>query len=48
MLVFLNGHFLPEAQAVVPVNDRGFLAALNCRSRRAEALINIPMNDFEA
>jgi aminodeoxychorismate lyase len=25
MLVFLNGHFLPEAQAVVPVNDRGFL-----------------------
>src|SRR5580704_10723591 len=25
MIVFLNGHFLPEAQAVVPVNDRGFL-----------------------
>jgi aminodeoxychorismate lyase len=25
MLVFLNGQFLPEAQAVVPVNDRGFL-----------------------
>jgi aminodeoxychorismate lyase len=25
MLVFFNGHFLPEAQAVVPVNDRGFL-----------------------
>jgi branched-chain amino acid aminotransferase len=25
MTVFLNGHFLPEAQAVVPVNDRGFL-----------------------
>lgn len=25
MLVFLNGHFLPEAQAVIPVNDRGFL-----------------------
>ncbi|MGH7991723.1 MAG: aminotransferase class IV [Limisphaerales bacterium] len=25
MLVFLNGYFLPEAQAVVPVNDRGFL-----------------------
>jgi branched-chain amino acid aminotransferase len=25
MLVFLNGHFLPEAQAVVPVNDRGFM-----------------------
>ena len=25
MLVFLNGHFLPETQAVVPVNDRGFL-----------------------
>jgi branched-chain amino acid aminotransferase len=25
MLVFLNGNFLPEAQAVVPVNDRGFL-----------------------
>jgi aminodeoxychorismate lyase len=25
MLVFLNGQFLPEAQAVVPVNDRGLL-----------------------
>jgi branched-chain amino acid aminotransferase len=25
MLVFLNGQFLPEAQAAVPVNDRGFL-----------------------
>jgi aminodeoxychorismate lyase len=25
MLVFLNGQFLPEAQAVVPVSDRGFL-----------------------
>ena len=25
MLVFLNGQFLPEAQAVVPVNARGFL-----------------------
>jgi len=25
VLVFLNGHFLPEAQAVVPVSDRGFL-----------------------
>jgi branched-subunit amino acid aminotransferase/4-amino-4-deoxychorismate lyase len=25
MIVFLNGHFLPEAQAVVPLNDRGFL-----------------------
>src|SRR5277367_6460033 len=25
MLVFLNGHFLPEAQAVVPINDRSFL-----------------------
>ena len=25
MLAFLNGHFLPEAQAVVPVNDRGFM-----------------------
>lgn len=25
MLVFLNGNFLPEAEAVVPVNDRGFL-----------------------
>ena len=25
MFVFLNGHFLPEADAVVPLNDRGFL-----------------------
>ena len=25
MLVFLNGQFIPEAQAVVPVNDRGFM-----------------------
>jgi aminodeoxychorismate lyase len=25
VLVFLNGQFFPEAQAVVPVNDRGFL-----------------------
>jgi branched-subunit amino acid aminotransferase/4-amino-4-deoxychorismate lyase len=25
VLVFLNGQFLPEAQAVIPVNDRGFL-----------------------
>jgi aminodeoxychorismate lyase len=25
MLVFLNGKFLPEAEAVVPLNDRGFL-----------------------
>jgi aminodeoxychorismate lyase len=25
MLVFLNGNFLPEAEAVVPLNDRGFL-----------------------
>src|SRR5277367_944436 len=25
MIVFLNGQFLSEAQAVVPVNDRGFL-----------------------
>jgi branched-subunit amino acid aminotransferase/4-amino-4-deoxychorismate lyase len=25
MLVFLNGQFVPEAQAVVPINDRGFL-----------------------
>jgi branched-chain amino acid aminotransferase len=25
MLVFLNGQFLPETEAVVPVNDRGFL-----------------------
>jgi aminodeoxychorismate lyase len=25
MLVFLNGQFLPEANAVIPVNDRGFL-----------------------
>jgi aminodeoxychorismate lyase len=25
VLVFLNGQFVPESQAVVPVNDRGFL-----------------------
>jgi branched-subunit amino acid aminotransferase/4-amino-4-deoxychorismate lyase len=25
MVIFLNGQFLPEAQAVVPVTDRGFL-----------------------
>jgi branched-chain amino acid aminotransferase len=25
MLVFLNGQFLPETEAVVPINDRGFL-----------------------
>jgi len=25
MVVFLNGQFVPEEQAVVPVNDRGFL-----------------------
>jgi len=25
MLVFLNGQFVPETQAVVPVNDRGFM-----------------------
>ena len=25
MIVFLNGRFVPEAQAVVPINDRGFL-----------------------
>lgn len=25
MLVFLNGHFVSEAEAVVPVNDRGFM-----------------------
>ena len=25
MLVFLNGQFVPEAQAVIPVNDRGFM-----------------------
>jgi branched-chain amino acid aminotransferase len=25
MRVFLNGQFVPEAQAVVPVNDRGFM-----------------------
>src|SRR5689334_20578438 len=25
MIVFLNGQFVPETQAVVPVNDRGFL-----------------------
>ena len=26
MVVFLNGQFLPEADAVVPVNDRGLVA----------------------
>lgn len=25
MVVFLNGNFMPEADAVVPINDRGFL-----------------------
>jgi aminodeoxychorismate lyase len=25
MLVFLNGQFVPEPQAVVPINDRGFM-----------------------
>jgi branched-chain amino acid aminotransferase len=25
MIVFLNGSFLPEAEAVIPINDRGFL-----------------------
>src|SRR5882672_9571463 len=25
MIVFLNGRFVPEAQAVVPITDRGFL-----------------------
>jgi aminodeoxychorismate lyase len=25
MLVFLNGRFVPESQALIPVNDRGFL-----------------------
>jgi aminodeoxychorismate lyase len=25
MIVFLNGRFVPEAQAAVPVNDRGFM-----------------------
>lgn len=25
MVVFLNGRFMPEAEAVVPVNDRGFM-----------------------
>jgi aminodeoxychorismate lyase len=25
MVIFLNGKFLPEAEAVVPVNDRGFM-----------------------
>jgi branched-subunit amino acid aminotransferase/4-amino-4-deoxychorismate lyase len=25
MIVFLNGQFMPESQAVVPINDRGFL-----------------------
>ena len=27
MLVFLNGEIVPEAQAVVPINDRGFMYA---------------------
>jgi len=25
MIVFLNGQFMPESQAVVPINDRGFM-----------------------
>ncbi len=25
MIIFLNGQFVPEAQAVIPVNDRGFM-----------------------
>src|SRR5271154_6380889 len=25
MFVFLNGQFLPETEAVVPINDRGFM-----------------------
>jgi len=25
MIVFLNGRFVPESQAVVPINDRGFM-----------------------
>jgi branched-chain amino acid aminotransferase len=25
MVTFLNGHFVPDAQAVIPVNDRGFM-----------------------
>src|SRR5208282_1877466 len=25
MIVFLNGQFVPAAQAVVPINDRGFM-----------------------
>ena len=25
MTIFLNGQFVPEAQAVIPVNDRGFM-----------------------
>jgi aminodeoxychorismate lyase len=25
MIVFLNGHFLPETEAVISINDRGFL-----------------------
>ena len=25
MIVFLNGNFLPEAEAFIPINDRGFL-----------------------
>jgi len=27
MTIFLNGHFVPETQAVIPVNDRGFMYA---------------------
>jgi len=25
MTIFLNGHFVPEAEALIPVNDRGFM-----------------------
>ncbi len=25
MITFLNGRFVPEAQALIPVNDRGFM-----------------------
>src|SRR6516162_7862989 len=25
MTIFLNGRFVPEAEAVIPVNDRGFM-----------------------
>jgi aminodeoxychorismate lyase len=25
MTIFLNGHFVPETEAVIPVNDRGFM-----------------------